>query len=249
MQRMGSPGVPNPEMQQMEALLERILDIQHPERLKAQAAAATPEPAPSPVQGSGREPAISLLGTPSLPAHTQPDEVPLPAGAATGFYALQALPPPAGAGGPMVEAVIPATQTLQAGALVRLRLLEDLQQAGRRIPRGSFVYGSCRLRGERLTIEINSVLAGKETHRVALSAYDLDGQEGLFIPGTNVQEAARQGAGRALQQSLQLPALSPSVEGQCASAGIAAARDLLNRQARQVKVTVKAGHRLLLRNR
>ncbi|WP_276499357.1 conjugative transposon protein TraM [Pontibacter litorisediminis] len=235
-QRMANASTPNPEMQQMEALLERILDIQHPERLKRQAAEhASLEPPPAQVQTNKRQAAITLLNGSEAPA--------------AGFHALQPPQPVAKANANTVEAVIPTTQTLTTDAQVRLRLLEDLYLEDRRIPRGSLLYGICRLRGERLMIDVNSVLVGKATLAVALSAYDLDGQEGLFIPGTAGREAARQGAGRALQQSLQLPTLSPSVGAQATGAGIAAARDLLSRQTRQVKVTVKAGHRLLLQNR
>lgn len=236
MQRMASPGAPNPEMQQMEALLERILDIQHPERLKGQAAEQAPkEPPPALAVAGSRQAAITLLGASEAPA--------------AGFHTMQASPPLHQASANTVEAVIPTTQTLTAGALVRLRLVEDLQLEGRLVPRGSLLYGTCRLRGERLIIEISSILSDKETMAVALAVYDLDGQEGLFIPGAHAREAARQGAGRALQQSLQLPSLSPSVGAQATGAGIAAARDMLSRQARQVKVTVNAGHRLLLQNR
>ncbi|PVY40921.1 conjugative transposon protein TraM [Pontibacter virosus] len=248
MQRMGSPSAPNPEMQQMDALLERILDIQHPERVSGQnQETASQESPPTPVQGHDRQAAITLLGAPSPAARAQTDDVAAPA--AVGFHVLETLQSPLGVGGNTVEAVMLSSQTLQPGSLVKLRLLEDLLLEGHRIPRGSFVYGTCRLRGERLAIEINSVLSGKTSFTVALAAYDLDGQEGLYIPGSNMQEAARQGAGRALQQSLQLPSLSPSVGVQAASAGMATARDMLIRQTRQVKVTVKAGHRLLLRNR
>lgn len=235
MQRMAGPGAPNPEMQQMEALLERILDIQHPERLKGQATDQPQEPPPAQALAGSKQAAITLLGASQPPA--------------VGFHDLQPSPQLLQEGGNTVEAVIPTTQTLTSGALVRLRLVEDLQLEDRLVPRGSLLYGTCRLRGERLTIEITSVLSDKTTLAVALTAYDLDGQDGLFIPGANGREVARQGAGRALQQSLQLPSLSPSVGAQATGAGIAAARDMLSRQTRQVKVTLKAGHRLLLRNR
>lgn len=150
--------------------------------------------------------------------------------------------------GNTIEAVVHETQTLTAGATVRLRLLQDVSLGGRLLPEGSLLYSTCQVRGERLALEVKSIRLGNALLPVSLSAFDLDGMEGLYIPHSPARVAARQGAGRAISQSLQLPSLSPSLGAQAMGAGIDAARGLLSKGARQVKVTVKAGHRLLLRD-
>ncbi|WP_164891030.1 conjugative transposon protein TraM [Botryobacter ruber] len=169
---------------------------------------------------------------------------------ANGFYGLQDNSTQDGAGekGNVVEAAIHETKILIAGATVKMRLLQDVYLSGRRVAKGNLVFGTCRISGERLHIEVSSVLIGNVVLPVALAAYDLDGQEGLYIPGALTREAAKQGADRVVNQSLQLSTLSPSIGAQAASAGIEAAKGLLSRKARQLKVTVNAGHRLLLRD-
>jgi len=146
------------------------------------------------------------------------------------------------------QAVVHETQTLTTGTMVKLRLRQDMSLAGRLLPEGTLLYGTCQVSGDRLSIEVKAVRSGKALLPISLTAYDLDGMEGLYIPGAPAREAARQGAGRAISQSLQIPSLAPSLGAQAANAGIDAARGLLRQGARQVKVTVKAGYCLLLRD-
>ena len=263
MQRMGSNGTDgnDPEMQQLENMLERILDIQHPERVKQRLANQAPEKQQQifALQASPGQADITLLEasyTNQAPpaAGAQPDDTgyttPLSTISSNAFYGLENNHTQTGAGekGNVLEAVIHETKTLTAGATVKMRLLQDVYLNGRRVDKGSLLYGTCRVNGERLHIEVTSVLIQDAILPVALAAYDLDGQEGLYIPGALTREAAKQGADRAINQSLQLSMLSPSIGAQAASAGIDAVKGLLSRKARQVKVTVNAGHRLLLRD-
>ncbi|TXK31124.1 conjugative transposon protein TraM [Pontibacter qinzhouensis] len=263
MQRMGGNGTAgnDPEMQQLENMLERILDIQHPERVKQRLAHQAPQRQQQTfaLQASAGQAAITLLepvyaSQAPREAGAQLDEsrdtTPLSILTANAFYGLQDNYTQAGTGeaGNVLEAAIHETRTLTAGATVKIRLLQDVHLSGRRVGKGSLLYGTCRLNGERLHIEVTSVLIQDAVVPVALAAYDLDGQEGLYIPGALTRDAAKQGADRAINQSLQLSALNPGIGAQAASAGIEAAKGLLSRQARQVKVTVNAGHRLLLRD-
>jgi hypothetical protein len=50
-------------------------------------------------------------------------------------------------------------------------------------------------------------------------------------------------------QSVDIGSYDPSVKGKITSAGIDAAKTILSRKARQVKVFVKAGYRILLREK
>ncbi|MCC9137513.1 conjugative transposon protein TraM [Pontibacter silvestris] len=250
----------DPEMQQLEGMLERILDIQHPERVKERLRGESLENGQQAftVQVASEGPPITLLHQAPSPhiSGSEPTTVVLssalvPQGQSQNTFFnlnLNEAPPTPEQQGSTIEAAVYETQALTTGATVKLRLLQDTYLAGRLLPEGSLVYGTCQVRGERLAIEVTSVRSGNALLPVLLSAYDLDGIEGLYVPGSPAREAARQGAGRAISQSLQLPSLSPSLGAQAASAGIDAARGLLSKEARQVKVTVKAGHRLLLRD-
>jgi conjugative transposon TraM protein len=248
------------EMQQMEGMLERILDIQHPERVKERLREEPVEDRQQvlAVQAASEGPTITLLhqassphSSESVPSRTSfPNVTPQQGLAQNIFYSLHLDNAPSipEQQGNIIEAAVHETQTLTAGAVVKLRLLQDAYLGDRILPVGSLLYGTCHVKGERLSIEVTSIHSGNALLPVSLSAYELDGMEGLYIPNSPVREAAQQSAGRSISQSLQLPILSPSLGAQAASAGIDAARGLLSKGARQVKVTVKAGHRLLLRD-
>ncbi|TXK33752.1 conjugative transposon protein TraM [Pontibacter qinzhouensis] len=264
MQRMGNGNsADDPQLQQLEHMLERILDIQHPGRVAERLARQQQEEQQhaqtlplSTDQASVTllEPSVARIQESNLETGTRtggqqeesfPTSLPINA-----FYGLQEDPGPGqtGEAGNVVEAAIHETRTLTAGATVKMRLLRDIILAEAPVPAGTLVYGTCRLHGERLHVEVTSILYQGAVLPVVFTAYDLDGQPGLYIPGALTRDAAKQGADRAVSQSLQLPMLSPSVGAQAAGAGIEAAKGLLSRNARQVKVTVTAGHRLLLRD-
>src|SRR5690606_14150569 len=108
-----------------------------------------------------------------------------------------------------------------------------------------FLYGVCALNGERLTISINSIHHANQILPVSLSVFDLDGLEGIYIPGAIARDVAKQSSNQAVQ-GLQLGSLNPSLEMQAASAGIETAQNLIAKKTRLIKVTVKAGYRVLL---
>ncbi|HAL82935.1 MAG TPA: conjugative transposon protein TraM, partial [Mucilaginibacter sp.] len=118
---------------------------------------------------------------------------------------------------------------------------------GRMIPKGSFVYGICELNNERLIIKIASIRYLNNILPVALSVYDLDGMEGLYVPGSIGRDAAKNGVGDAVQ-SMQLMSMDQSVGTQAAGAGIEAAKGLFGHRVKQIKVKIKAGYEVLLKD-
>lgn len=82
---------------------------------------------------------------------------------------------------------------------------------------------------------------------VELSVLDMDGMDGIYIPGAITRDVARQLADHAIQ-NLGLTNLNPSIGVQAASAGIEAAKTLFNKKVKLIKVTVKAGYHVLLRD-
>lgn len=247
MHTLGTGQAANPEMQQIEGMLERILDIQHPYRVRSRLAGQPPPERHRtlPLQGVPQQAAVTLLT-----AYPEASAVSAHSPATAGFYGLEdpARETVPESSGNTIAAAIHETQTVVAGGVVRLRLLQDAVLAGTLLPKGSLVYATCRISGERLSLEVKSVRAQQAVLPVALTAFDLDGQEGIYVPGSLTREAARQGAGSMVQQSLQLNPLTPSLGAQAAGAGISAAQGLLSRTTRQMKITLKAGYQLLLRD-
>ena len=149
--------------------------------------------------------------------------------------------------GNTIQAVVHEDQTLVSGAVIKLRLLDGIYVNGKMIPRGSFVYGTCALNNERLEIKIASIRYLNNILPVALAVYDLDGMEGLYVPGSIGRDAAKNGVGDAVQ-SMQLMSMDQSVGTQAASAGVEAAKGLFNHKVKQIKVKVKAGYEVLLKD-
>jgi conjugative transposon TraM protein len=125
--------------------------------------------------------------------------------------------------------------------------MNDVYINGRLIPRGQFIYGTCAINGERLTIKINSVRDGNSLFPISLSTYDMDGLEGIYIPGAITRDAAKQSSDQAMQ-SMQILSMDQSLSAQAANAGIAAAKGLFSKKVKLIKVVVKAGYKILLKD-
>ena len=109
------------------------------------------------------------------------------------------------------------------------------------------MFGTASLTGERLSIKISSIRFQHSIFPVALSVYDMDGMQGIYIPGAVTRDVAKQAADRTFQE-FGTTTLDPSLGAQAASAGIAATRNLLSKKVKLIKVTVKAGYQVLLRD-
>ena len=146
-----------------------------------------------------------------------------------------------------VPAVIHNDQVVEAGSTVKLRLLQDVQLEGRLIPRNSFLYGTCSLAGNRLTITATSVQYQGNLLPVSLKAFDIDGNEGLNIPGSIDRDALKQGAVQGVS-SADLLTMSPSLGAQAAGIAIQTGKALTGRKIKTVKIHLKANYQLLLKS-
>ena len=224
----------DPELKRLNGMLDKILEVQYPERvhekLKQTSEAAR-----------GQVFAVSFKKDNSI---THLDTEHLIGGAVNGFYSLigtTAIEDSHNA----IQAVIHETQTIVDGSTVKLRLLNDVFINGVHIPKDNFLYGVASLRGERLSIKINSVRYNNSLFPVELSVYDMDGLNGIYIPGAITRDVAKQSADRSMQ-TIGLTSLDPSWQAQAAGAGIEAAKTLVSRKVKLIKVTVKAGYQVLL---
>lgn len=228
-------GGEDPELQQLSGMLQNILDIQHPERVKEKLKQTSLERKGQvfSVSASSEKNPVSLLVTTVKPAEQN------------GFYSEETISTVEEANS--IQAAIYETQTLVEGSVVKLRLLTDIYINGVLIPKDLFVFGTAGLEGERLTVRIDNIRYGSSLYPVKLTVYDLDGLSGIHVPGAITRDVAKTSSAGALQ-SLSLATLDPSIGAQAASAGIEFSKNLLGKKVKQVKVTVKAGYRVLLKD-
>jgi len=239
MQRMGQDKETDPQMQQLNSMMDKILDMQHPERvnerIKQQSLAHkqqvfTMEAAVKPEN-------ISLLGRDSIKTKKREN----------GFYGLEDAPMTNGIEQHAIEAIVQETQTIVAGATVKLRLADDIYIGGVHIPKNSFVYGTASLSGERLQITVPSIQYNNHLLPVSLAVYDMDGLNGIYIPGSINRDVSKESADQAIT-GMGMTTLDPSLAAQATTAGIQAAKSLLSKKVKLIKVTLKAGYKVLLKD-
>lgn len=237
----------DPELQQLNGMLEKILDIQHPDRVqeKIRQTSETRKGQVFAVSATGKETTVSLLEN-TFEGQIDMNSTSINQTQQNGFYSLDESVLTDDSKN-AIQAVIHETQTLVAGSTVKLRLINDVYINGILIPKDNFLFGEATLNGERLGIKINSIHYQNFLFPVQLSVYDMDGMNGIYIPGAITRDVAKQSADRSIQ-GIGLTTLDPSLGAQAASAGIEAARDLISKKVKLVKVTVKAGYQVLLRD-
>jgi len=197
MSTMQSSNSEDQEMKQLSGMLEKVLDIQHPERV--------------------RDAYIKQV-------NSAPEEK---------FAAI--------------PAQIAEKQTLVQGGVLKLVLTDSVRLGEVLFPKGQLIFGLCNLTNQRLLVDIKTIRVSNNIIPVDLSIYSLDGIKGIEAPDAVVNSAISGGADDAVR-SLQLLTMDQSVGVQAAGAGIDAAKGLFSKKVRRIKMKVKAGFPVLLRN-
>ncbi|WET03939.1 conjugative transposon protein TraM [Flavobacterium sp. YJ01] len=237
MAAMSAPSEPDPELAQLGGMLENILDIQHPERVqeKLRENSKFQKGKVFSVSRKSEEQTSSYLqNTPQ--SALRPDN--------NSFYSLEDETISDEIQN-AVEAAVHETQTIVNGSIVKIRLVQDVFINGVLIPRNSFVFGTASLKGERLEIKVSTIKYQNSIFPVELSVFDIDGIKGIYIPGTINRDVAKASADRSMQ-SIGLAGVSDSWGAQAAGMGVEAAKTLLSKKVKLIKVVVKAGYKVLL---
>ena len=211
----------DPELEELNTMMDKILDMQHPERMKVKGTAVSNK------KIFAVRPADSLQKN-------------------HGFYSLNEVENNKEIQN-NIEAIIPETQTLVAGATVKILLASDIYVYDIKIPKNSFVYGIAAMKEERLIITIRSLRYQTNILPVSLEVYDMDGMEGIYIPGSVNREVVKESSAEALN-ALGITNLDPSLTAQDAGVGIQAAKSLLSRKLKLTKITLREGYHILLRD-
>ncbi|MFC0773324.1 conjugative transposon protein TraM [Terrimonas alba] len=238
MQLMQERDSDDSEMKQLGHMLDKIIDIQHPERIKDRIKKQSLEKTKQVfvVHQATKKTPVSLLGSSDQKMNAASNAFYGSSQVLTGENNVNA-----------VAAAIHAAQTVTAGSTVKLRLLTDIYVNGNLIPAGSFVFGVASLENERLLIHIPGIRYGNNLLPVSLEVYDMDGLPGIYIPGSISRDVAKQSAEQRLQEP-DILSPDPSLGTQAAAAGLQAAKSLLSKKVKLVKVNLKAGYQVLLQD-
>ncbi|MBW1655216.1 conjugative transposon protein TraM [Flavobacterium quisquiliarum] len=234
---MSAPQDADPELQQLGGMLENILDIQHPQRVQErlkQSSDSKKGKTYSVLKKTEEDNISSLVGNADSQSFIQTNA----------FYSLDAEQSSEVVQN-SIEAVIHQTQTIASGAVVKLRLSHDILLQDTAIPKNTFLYGIAALKGERMEVKITSIQYNNSIFPVELTVYDIDGIDGIYIPGAINRDVAKASADRSIQ-TLGLTGISDSWGTQAAGMGIEAAKSLMSKKVKLIKVVVKAGYRVLL---
>ena len=149
-----------------------------------------------------------------------------------------------------IQAEVYGTQTLSDGQALRVRLLEPMVVDDRFIPKGTVVTGDARIQGERMNIVIRTVEYKGLILPVELDVYDADGQQGILVPGSLEYDAAREIAanmGGSLGSSINITTnAGAEIASDLGKGVIQGVSQYITKKMRNVKITLKAGHKLLL---
>lgn len=149
-----------------------------------------------------------------------------------------------------IKACVQQTRTIIGESIVQLRLLEAARTPTGIVPKGSILTANAKIQRGRLELKITSIEINGNIAEVDITAYDLDGQQGLYVPYSAERNAVSEMAGNMSQQSGTSLMLTQSAGQQVAadlSRGVVQGiSGYFSKKVRTPKVTLKAGYQLYL---
>lgn len=149
-----------------------------------------------------------------------------------------------------ISASIYKTVTITDGQEVELRLLEPMRAGQVYIPQNTVITGTARLGGERMSITINTVQYAGNVIPVELNVHDLDGGQGVYVPGSEEINAVKEIAanmGSSMGSSITISDDAGSqLLADLGRSAIQGTSQFISKKMRTVKVTLKAGYKVLL---
>ena len=149
-----------------------------------------------------------------------------------------------------IRVQIDHTLVLKEGDDVVLRLLENARIGDLHLPRQSRIIASAKIEGHRMLLLVKSIEHAGRILPIKLSAYDMDGQEGVYIPELENLSALKEmganiggtmGTSFAFASSAKDQIISETARGVMQGAS-----QLLQKKLRTIKVTIKGGYKLFL---
>jgi conjugative transposon TraM protein len=149
-----------------------------------------------------------------------------------------------------IKACVHEAQTVVGETSVRLRLLEPAKTPQRTIPKGTIVTANAKFQNGRLQLKVTSVELEGNIIPVDITIYDLDGQQGLYVPYSPEMNTLTEMAGNMSQTGGTSVMLTQNAGQQVAadlSRGVVQGiSGYFAKKVRTPKVTLKAGYQVFL---
>lgn len=149
-----------------------------------------------------------------------------------------------------IYACVYRTTTVTDGDEIPIRLMEPMMAGDVLIPANTILTGTSRIDGERMTITIQAVQYGGNVIPIELMVYDMDGGAGISVPASEEISAVKEiaaNAGSGLGSSITITDdAGTQLLSDLGRSVIQGTAQYIGQKMRQVKVTLKAGYRVLL---
>ena len=165
-----------------------------------------------------------------------------------GFHTIGDHAHPAGRNS--IRACIYRTVTVSDGKEAEIRLLEPVKVGDTYIPANTVLTATARINGERMDLSVTSVAYKGTVMPVELEVYDTGGMKGISVPGSQELTALKEMAANMGSTMGSSISISTDAGAQLASdlgrGVIQGMSQYLSTKFRTVRVTLKAGHEVLL---
>ena len=138
----------------------------------------------------------------------------------------------------LIKAIIDENIKAVDGSRVRLRLLDDVEVSGITLRKGTYLYATMSGFGnQRVKGTVKSVLVDDDIVKINLSIYDTDGLEGLYVPGSQFRDTAKDIASGAFSTSGDLGFTQSS--NSFTQMGIQAVNNAFNKTSNAISKAIK----------
>ncbi len=135
---------------------------------------------------------------------------------------------------------------------MRLRLIEEMRAGNLILPRNMLIVGIGKIEGERLGVTVTSIEYAGTILPVELTVYDSDGQPDIHIPLSMEISAAKEVAANLGQNlgttvSITNQSAGDQLLSELGKGAIQGVSQYVSKKIRTVKVHLKEGYRVMLR--
>ncbi|MCT3639646.1 conjugative transposon protein TraM [Elizabethkingia anophelis] len=149
-----------------------------------------------------------------------------------------------------IKACVHEAQMVVGEMGVRLRLLEPAKTPQRTIPKGTLVTANAKFQNGRLQLKVTSVELEGNIIPVDITIYDLDGQQGLFVPYSPERSAVTDivaNMGNATGSSFSMSSTpGQQITSDLSKSAVQGISGYFAKKVRTPKVTLKAGYQVFL---